>query len=134
MVALIMRLDSDFGGYIDIVCDFTIYALIPIAMALQRNTRSALLLVTALEAVYFVNCVSQFYLASLLEKRAVGAKATGTLFSPSLSLSLLSCAVVCIQSLPFPSRNDLPLSLRPSRNLTYSLETTFLQRLAAIVR
>ena len=72
-----MMIFRDFGGYVDILSDFIVYAIIPIGMAIHAQSQQAWILVAVLEAVYFVNCVSQFYLASILEKRNRGVKSTG---------------------------------------------------------
>lgn len=64
---------SDFGGYFDILMDFLVYAAIPIAMILEHPplaTAGAMLL-----ASFFVNAASWMYLAAILERRQVGAKA-----------------------------------------------------------
>ena len=81
-------LQSDFGGYMDIMIDFVVYAAIPIgvwigveaavpASSLQGDglasfdgdiLSSALPLIT-LFAVFYINAASWMYLSSLLEKR-----------------------------------------------------------------
>lgn len=75
-VARQFKQQSDFGGYIDIVSDFLVYALVPIA--LQPSCLTLLL------ASYFVNCVSLFKLAALLEARDSANECTSVRMPPAL--------------------------------------------------
>lgn len=112
VVARITNTQSDFGGYLDIICDFIVYALIPVALvchacgiqplhphffgfvlnqivgsegrtsgwwnleARSWPSASVLFIVLALMmSSFFVNAASQMFLASILEKRQIGAKA-----------------------------------------------------------
>lgn len=64
---------SDFGGYLDIVLDFVVYAAIPLALVLANPSlaiRGLLLL-----AAFFVNAASWMYLAAILERKNAGALA-----------------------------------------------------------
>lgn len=68
---------SDFGGYLDIVLDFVVYAAIPLALMLSQP---ALLIPGAfLLATFFVNAASWMYLAAILERRQAGASSRGEL-------------------------------------------------------
>jgi phosphatidylglycerophosphate synthase len=72
---------SDFGGYVDILCDFTVYSLVPLAVVWRASAegvagQGAWLLLALLLGAYFVNAAGLFMLSSLLEKRAVGKKLT----------------------------------------------------------
>ncbi len=69
---------TDFGGYLDILLDFVVYAAIPIGLALTQPTVPVLLALAALLASYYINAGSWMYLSAILEKRAVGARALGT--------------------------------------------------------
>ena len=66
---------SDSGGYLDIVLDFVVYALVPLSMAFASPTL-ALPCALYLGAAY-VNASTWMYLSALLEKRGRGASATG---------------------------------------------------------
>lgn len=77
VVARITNRQSDFGGYIDIVCDFIVYSLIPISLVYADPSDLSYLIVALLEGTFFVNAASQMYLSSILEKRAVGSLAQG---------------------------------------------------------
>ncbi len=67
---------SDFGGYLDLLCDFVVYAAIPTALVLGRPLETApMVALLALLAAFYVNAASWMVLAAILEKRAVGAAA-----------------------------------------------------------
>jgi phosphatidylglycerophosphate synthase len=74
-VARHRRQQSDLGGFLDLLCDFIVYALIPIccscAHAYGASTSwqaTELLLVALLEASFFINNFILFYIAALIEK------------------------------------------------------------------
>lgn len=60
---------SDFGGYLDIVIDFVVYAAIPVGLALGRPSEPVILSLIFLLSTYYVNAASWMYLAAILEKR-----------------------------------------------------------------
>jgi len=77
-LARVTNRQTDFGGYLDILLDFVVYAIIPVALVAGLGwptdaARAALLL----EASFFVNAASWMYPAAILERRARGAAATG---------------------------------------------------------
>lgn len=74
-VARLTDRQSDFGGYLDIITDFTVYSLIPICTTLANPSDLAFRVLPFLISTYFVNAASLFQLAALLEKRNLGAKA-----------------------------------------------------------
>jgi phosphatidylglycerophosphate synthase len=61
-------LQSDLGGYLDIMVDFVIYAAIPIGVWMGTGRESTLFLLVLL-AVFYVNAASWMYLAAIVEKR-----------------------------------------------------------------
>ncbi|MEP6507963.1 MAG: CDP-alcohol phosphatidyltransferase family protein [Gemmatimonadales bacterium] len=67
---------SDFGGYIDIIADFTVYAAIPIGIAIHFATAATWLATSVMLATFYVNSASWMYLSALLEKRSAGARKT----------------------------------------------------------
>lgn len=81
IVARTRRSQSDYGGYLDIMIDFVVYAAIPIGVwmgAGQNPTPAAILPLVALLAVFYVNAASWMYLSALIEKRrATGADHDG---------------------------------------------------------
>ena len=60
---------SDWGGYLDIVCDFAVYALLPLAIAWSLGTPGAFFAVAFLLVTFYVNAATWLYLSALLEKR-----------------------------------------------------------------
>ncbi len=74
-VARLSGRTSDFGGYLDIIFDFIVYAIIPIALVLGRGGGDGDTLILALIfllSTYYVNGASWMYLAAILEKRNQG--------------------------------------------------------------
>ncbi len=67
---------TDFGGYIDIVADFIVYAAIPLGVAIHFATAASWLATSVMLATFYVNSASWMYLAALLEKRSAGAGKT----------------------------------------------------------
>ena len=78
-VARITNQQTDFGGYIDVVCDFIIYSLLPISLVIENPSYTSYLIVCILEATFFGNAASLMYLSSILEKRALGSKSKGNI-------------------------------------------------------
>jgi phosphatidylglycerophosphate synthase len=74
MVARRCSRQSDFGGYLDIVLDFLVYAAIPIGLYLGTPTAGNALGVMLLLATFYVNGASWMMLAAILEKRQAGAR------------------------------------------------------------
>ena len=89
-VARLANRQTDFGGYLDILLDFVVYAAIPVGFALQSSDRGVLLSTAGLEAVFFVNACSWIYLSAVLEKRAVGAAQTGELTTVTMPPALVA--------------------------------------------
>jgi phosphatidylglycerophosphate synthase len=69
VVARISGRQSDFGGYLDIVIDFVIYAAIPVGLVFGRPSTPNTLSLIFLLCAYYVNAASWMYLAAILEKR-----------------------------------------------------------------
>ncbi|KAL9132078.1 MAG: hypothetical protein Q9217_000114 [Psora testacea] len=60
---------SDLGGFLDLLCDFVIYSLLPIAVALGfDDSRSSLMALAFLEASFHINNFVLFYVAAIAEK------------------------------------------------------------------
>ncbi len=68
---------SDLGAYVDIICDFIAYALLPIGLVLGMLNTPNLLALVALITSFYINGASWMYLAALLEKRNLGAAQRG---------------------------------------------------------
>jgi phosphatidylglycerophosphate synthase len=70
---------SDLGGYLDILFDFVVYAVLPLALAVGMPSQINFLAAAFLLATFYVNSASWMYLAGILEKRKHGAGETGEL-------------------------------------------------------
>lgn len=64
------------GGYVDILCDFSIYALLPLAVVMRAvpsmsrpEAELAYIVLALLEGAYFVNAAGLFMLSGILETR-----------------------------------------------------------------
>ncbi len=85
LVARERSLQSDLGGYIDLLVDFAVYAVIPIGVwwgvGEPHGSASPVALVTLL-AAFYVNAASWMYLAALIEKRSAAADRTTSIVMP----------------------------------------------------
>ncbi len=59
-----------FGGYLDILCDMTIYALIPLALVFANPAPLAWLSLGLLLASFYINAASWMFLSAVLEKHS----------------------------------------------------------------
>lgn len=74
-VARLHSKQSDLGGYLDIVLDIVVYAVVPMALALGLHDIGVYMSLTVLLGSFYINGASWMYLAALLEKRRHGAAA-----------------------------------------------------------
>ncbi len=81
---------TDFGGYLDILLDFVVYAAVPTGLALGRPTFAALAACVGLVGSFFVNAASWMYLSAVLERRAAGAAARGELTTVTMPPGLIA--------------------------------------------
>lgn len=84
LVAREYGLQSDFGGYIDIICDFLAYAIVPIALVWGTPSPERWAALAVLQGSFYVNTASWMYLSAVLEKRSMGAAARGETTSVSI--------------------------------------------------
>lgn len=75
--ARVHALQSEFGGYLDIMLDFIVYAAVPLALIIAEPRLA--LAGAVLQATFFVNAASWMYLSAVLERRQAGAATTGEL-------------------------------------------------------
>lgn len=80
---------SDFGGYLDILIDFLVYALIPAGLVWGRPEPENWIALTFLLTVYYVNSASWMYLSSVLEKRGRGANASSEMTTVTMPAGLI---------------------------------------------
>ncbi|MBX7233169.1 MAG: CDP-alcohol phosphatidyltransferase family protein [Caldilineales bacterium] len=80
---------TDFGGYLDIVTDFIVYAALPIGLFLGRATAGLGVSLALLLGSFYVNAASWMYLSAILEKRRAGASARGELTTVTMPAGLV---------------------------------------------
>lgn len=68
-VARISDSQSDFGGYLDIILDYMVYAAVPVGLAFGRMETTVTYALIFLLCTFYVNGASWMYLAAILEKR-----------------------------------------------------------------
>lgn len=108
-IARVTKRQSDLGAYLDIMADFFIYALIPLAFA-YRGEEKLLYSCLIMVAVFYINGASWMYLSSLLEKRALGAEAFGEMTSVTMPSGLVEGAeTIVIYTLFYILPHKLPL-------------------------
>lgn len=76
LMARMQKKQSDFGGYVDILTDFVVYASLPIGLVAGLPSEQHYLALAFMLASFYVNTASWMYLAGILEKR--GAHDTDT--------------------------------------------------------
>ena len=83
---------TDFGGYLDIVLDFVVYASVPLALAHGSGDRGVAVAGIALVGSFLVNGASWMYLAAILERRGHGVASTGERTSVTMPPGLVAGA------------------------------------------
>jgi phosphatidylglycerophosphate synthase len=74
-------LQSDFGGYLDLLVDFVVYSAVPIGVWWGTGRGQPIALIVLL-AVFYVNAASWMVLSAILEKRSVHASSSTTVQMP----------------------------------------------------
>ena len=72
--ARLTKQQTDFGGYFDILVDFTCYGLIPLGVTAAHPDYHSWIALVYLEVTFFVNAAGLFFLSALIEKDAVVRK------------------------------------------------------------
>ena len=70
LIARLHDRQSDFGGYVDILTDYIVYASLPIGLVAGSPSIERYLALAFMLASFYVNTASWMYLAAILEKRA----------------------------------------------------------------
>jgi phosphatidylglycerophosphate synthase len=71
-VSRISDRQTDWGGYLDIMLDFIIYALIPISLTVVSNEGILIYLsLSVMLSIFYINSASWMYLSAIQEKRTV---------------------------------------------------------------
>ena len=78
LMARLHEKQSDFGGYVDILTDYVIYAALPIGLVAGAASNEHYLALAFLLASFYVNSASWMYLSAILEKRAAHSPETQT--------------------------------------------------------
>lgn len=73
-VARVSDSQTDFGGYLDIIIDYIVYAAVPIGLAFGRMETAVTYALLFLLSTFYVNGASWMYLAAILEKRSHQSK------------------------------------------------------------
>ncbi|MEO9226975.1 MAG: CDP-alcohol phosphatidyltransferase family protein, partial [Gemmatimonadaceae bacterium] len=68
---------TDFGGYLDIVLDLSVYAFVVIGLIVEAHDSATAIAGAALIGTFYVNGGSWMYLAAILERRQQGVSVTG---------------------------------------------------------
>lgn len=98
---------TDFGGYLDILLDFVVYAAVPTGLALGQPRAAVLTACAVLLGSFFVNAASWMYLSAVLERRSAGAAARGERTTVTMPPGLVAGAetfVLYTLFLAFPGR------------------------------
>jgi phosphatidylglycerophosphate synthase len=73
-VARISKKQSDWGGYLDIMLDFIIYALVPISFTIAYSTLLIdFIMLAVMLALFYINTASWMYLSALIEKHSINS-------------------------------------------------------------
>src|SRR5574341_949784 len=78
LLARLHNKQSDFGGYVDILTDFIVYAALPIGLVAGSASNERYLALAFLLASFYVNSASWMYLSAILEKHAAHTSDTQT--------------------------------------------------------
>jgi phosphatidylglycerophosphate synthase len=78
LIARITDRQTDLGGYVDILTDFFVYAMVPVGLVAGSPSEQHYLALIFLLAVFYINTASWMYLAAILEKRAAHEPDTQT--------------------------------------------------------
>jgi len=88
-VARISKRQTNWGGYLDIMLDFVIYAFIPISFTIVFNSGSFIYMsLSIMLAIFYINSASWMYLSALIEKQNVN-KPNQELTSVSMPTGLI---------------------------------------------
>jgi phosphatidylglycerophosphate synthase len=73
-VARLRGRQTDFGGYIDLLADFTVYAAIPIGVAADSGSLNGWIAVAVLLATFYLNAISWSFLSAVLARRGADGR------------------------------------------------------------
>ena len=123
---------SDWGGYLDLLADFLIYALLPIGLALSVPSTGVWIALALMLAGFYVNAASWMLLTVFLDKRRGNASAGGERTSLAMPTGLIEGAETVVL---FALMLIFPDQLVPLLGVTAVLvAVTALQRLVWAAR
>jgi phosphatidylglycerophosphate synthase len=88
-VARVHQRQSDWGGYVDILSDYVVYAGFPVALVVATPSTGSYLSLGLLLACFYLNTASWMYLAAILEKRKHGARNRNELTTITMPVGLI---------------------------------------------
>ena len=88
-LARIRNQQTNLGGYLDILSDTLIWAIVPFGLALGQPTPAIFVGLVLLLIGIYLNSASWMYLAALLEKRQQGAQANGEMTTVTMPTGLM---------------------------------------------
>lgn len=91
-VARLFNKQTDLGGYIDILVDNLVYALVPILLTLSQPTQSTWLALALMLGTFYINHASWMFLASILEKRNRGVTSNHEMTTITMPTGLIEGA------------------------------------------
>jgi phosphatidylglycerophosphate synthase len=103
-LARVHQRQSDFGGYLDILADFVIYAAYPVALMASTPSETGWLALAGLLSVYYVNTASWMYLAAILEKRQATTPKMTTVYMPDGLIGGTETFIFYVLFLLFPGQ------------------------------
>lgn len=88
--ARVHGLQSDFGGYLDILLDFAVYTAVPIALVYAHPAPATLWAAVFLLGTFYLNSASWMYLSAVVERRRQGAGAEGELTTVTMPAGIVA--------------------------------------------
>lgn len=110
-LARVRQRQTDFGGYLDLVLDTVIYALIPGALIAADPSLPGLAALAFLLASFYINGASWMLLAAVLEKRSRGAAMRGETTTVTMPGGLIEGAETVLFYVLFLLVPDLAVEL-----------------------
>jgi phosphatidylglycerophosphate synthase len=81
---------SELGGYLDLLCDFVVYAGIPVGLSVAASSDAGWRAVALLLAAFYVNAASWLYLSAVLERRGRDGVRDGPMTSIAMPPGLIA--------------------------------------------
>lgn len=105
LIARLHGKQSDFGGYLDIVLDFVVYAAVPIGLTVNAPTPERFVALAVMLSSFYVNAASWMMLAAILEKRGRAEGGLTTVTMPPGLVGALESIVAYTVFLIWPEQS-----------------------------